>query len=298
MMSKTAAATLALFAVPLAAQTAQTQPQSTQAPQQGRAVLENMLGAIFGTSQAADRTLEGGWNQGQRPFAQRRATVEAEIADGVAEGRISRVQADAMRDDYDDIVDTEERYAADGTLTAEERRDLRTRYRALSDQVGTRTAGTVQAQPADLRLAAQERDFETRVATALRDRRITQAEAGRLRADYRLLVQAEAGYARGGVDTRERADLDARFARLEDRLDGLGFGADRNPQRWAALEARIARGERAGTLTRADATMLRVQIADLQRLDTAYGVNGLNTDERSYLTRRYGEISSVVQARS
>lgn len=292
--------TVAALMMPAAA-VAQSVPQSTsdnarQSIGGQNDVLGNLLGAIFGNQATAEQTLETDWNQGRRPFAQRRQTLETRIAASVNSGAISRSEADAIRDEYDDIVDTEARYSANGAITTEERRDLRARYRALIARVGD-DRGPSDGGSGDndyQSIIAQRADFDARTNTALRQRRISTSEAQRLRSDFQALVQIEAGYRRNGVDARERADLETRLAALDSRLNSGGFGNDSNPARWNRFEARIAAGERNGRLSRSTAVQLRTELADLTRLDAAYAANGLNTDERTYLTRRFAEIEARV----
>ena len=140
-----------------------------------------------------------------------------------------------------------------------------------------------------------------RIDAALRARALNRTEAARLRADYQALIQIEAGYMRNGIDGREQADLQLRYDDLERRLgddDGYdgGYGDDRNVGRWAAIEARISAGERSGALDRVEAARLRTELGDLTRLDAAWVRDGLNADERNYLTRRFGELNARVRA--
>lgn len=256
----------------------------------------NFLGSIFGNQQSVDQTLDNDWNQGERPFAQRRQQVEARISESLASGAINRNEADAVRRQYESIVDTEARYAANGGITTAERNDLRARYRAMIDQVNDSRdpQGYGQQGGAYQSIAAQRTSFDTRVNQALQQRRISTAEAQRLRSDFQGLAQLEANYRRNGLDTREIADLDARFDGLERRLNDSGFGNDVNPVRWSSFENRILAAERSGALQRREAAQLRTEIGDLSRLDAAYAANGLNSSERAYLTRRHAEIEARV----
>ena len=54
----------------------------------------------------------------------------------------------------------------------------------------------------------------------MRNRTLTQAEASQLRADWRTLAQVEAGYQRGGIDSREQGDLWARYNAIDARMGG------------------------------------------------------------------------------
>ncbi len=270
-----------------------------QRQQQGN-ILEQLLGSVFGTNeQASEQTLESDWNQGRRPFAQRRAALEQRIDSAVRDGSLGRSEADQMRREYNEIVRLEAQYSANGNMSQQQRSDLRRRYRALNQRIGGQYSG----QPADQggyqnegrwqMLSTRNADFEQRISTGLRNRSLTQAEATRLRSDWRSLAQLEASYQRGGFDAREQADLWSRYNAIDSRLGG-GFGNDGNSARWSQLETRLAASERGGSISRNDATQVRAQLSDLVRLDAAYATGGYSADERTYLTRRYGELDQML----
>lgn len=270
-----------------------------QRQEQGN-ILEQLLGSVFGTNQqASEQTLETDWSQGRRPFAQRRAALEQRISSAVRDGSLSRREADQMRREYEEIVRLEAQYSANGNMSQQQRSDLRMRYRALNQRIGGQNNG----QPIDQggyqdegqwqMLSTRNADFELRIATGLRNRSLTQAEARRLRSDWRSLAQLEANYQRGGFDAREQADLWSRLNAIDSRLGG-GFGNDGNIARWSQLESRLATSERNGRISRNDAVQIRAQLSDLMRLDTAYAPDGYNADERTYLTRRYGELDQML----
>ena len=204
-----------------------------------------------------------------------------------------------MRREYEEIVRLEAQYSANGNMSQQQRSDLRMRYRALNQRIGGQNNG----QPVDQRgyqddgrwqmLSTRHADFEQRISTGLRNRSLTQAEARRLRSDWRSLAQLEANYQRGGFDAREQADLWSRFNAIDRRLGG-SFGDDGNSARWSQLESRLAASERSGRISRNDAVQVRAQLSDLLRLDAAYAMGGYNVDERTYLTRRYGELDQML----
>jgi hypothetical protein len=276
----------------------------TQQAQQGD-ILQQMLGAMFGTSpQASDQTLESDWNQGRRPFGQRREQLDARIDAAVRDGSISRNEAEQMRREYDDIVRLEEQYSADGNVSPQQRQDLRARYRALSQRVGTDTYGQgygqtgYQAYGQDggwMPLSSRSGDFEQRINTGLRNRTLTQSEANRLRSDWRNLAQVESSYQRGGIDARQQADLWARYYAIDSRMPGsTAAWSQRDPQRWNRFESRLVAAERNGRIDRDMAVMVRAQLSDLARLDAVYGAGGYNTDQRTYLSRRYADMVGLL----
>lgn len=275
---------------------------SAQQPQSGN-FLEQMLGGIFGNNnQQAEQTLENDWNQGQRPFAQRGQQLDARIDAAVRNGSISNNEADYMRREYDEIVRLEAQYGANGQISQQERSDLRTRYRALTQRMGGQNDGYEQTayqyggawQP----IARQNSLFEQQLSDAVRGRRLGQTEATRLRNDWRYLAQVEAQYQRGGIDAREQADLWSRYSAIDLRLGGglmgSGFGEDRNTQRWRQMETRLAAAQRAGRVNSAQAAQMRATMGDLERLDLAYARTGYGAEQRTYLTRRFGDLNAAL----
>lgn len=279
--------------------------QSQVQPQQND-ILGQLLGAVFGSNQqASEQTMESDWNQGRKPFAQRRAALDTRIDTAVRNGTMDRGEADQMRREYDDIVRLEAQYSANGNVSQQQRADLRSRYRALTQRVSGdgygqgNQGGYGQNNDRWEPLSTRSAGFEARVATGVRNRSLSQLEATRLRADFRTLTQTEASYSRGGIDAREQADLRTRYDALEARLGGSvavggGFGNDRNTARWTQMETRLASAERGGSISRNEAVQVRAQLGDLARLDAMYAAGGYSAEQRSYLTRRYGELDATI----
>lgn len=266
--------------------------------QQGSDILGQLLGAVFGQSpQASEQVLESDWNQGRRPFEQRRASLEARIDAAVRDGSLGRREADEMRREYDAIVRLESEYSADGSMSPQQRSDLRSRYRALTQRFGGQGYGQGGRQDEGRwpMLSTRAGDFEQRVTAGLRSRDLTQAEAMRFRAEWRALAQLEASYLRGGIDQREQADLWARYNALDERLSGSD---DRNTgnriTRWGNLERRLAASQQAGRLAPNDVVHVRAQLGDLARLDAAYAAGGYSAEQQAYLNRRHGELEQVI----
>lgn len=234
--------------------------------QQPGGIVGALLGAVFGNAFGTDQQVEDDYQQGRRPLGERRAALEARIDAGVRDGSLSRAEAARLRADYDDLVRLETRYAADGRITQTERADLRTRYRALSQQVGEDRNDDPDYD--DWRPLADGRAaFIARVDAGLQARRLSRSEATRLRTDFDALVRLETDYRRDGLSAREREDLTARLADLDRRVgdggyDDGGYGAD---PRAAQIEARIAAGERNGSISRTEAVRLRDELRDLTR---------------------------------
>lgn len=284
---------------------------AAQVQSQGGDLLGRLLGSVFGTNQqASEQTLEADWDQRRRPFAQRGPVLEQRIDAAVRDGSLDRYEADQIRREYNDIVRLEAQYSSNGTVSNAERSELRSRYRALNQRVGGQASGggadqgygqDQQDQGRWQPLAGRNAEFEQRISAGLRNRSLTQTEVTELRSDWRALGQVEAGYQRGGIDTREQADLWNRYNAINRRLGGGaggplggGYGDDRNTARWTELGTRLTSAERSGTLSRTEAAQVRAQLADLARLDAAYAASGYTTDERGYLTRRYADLETVI----
>lgn len=253
---------------------------SGQSPtQQPGGIIGALFGAVFGDAFGNDQQVEEDYSQGRRPLGERRVQLEARIDAGVRDGSISRIEAARLRSEYNSLVQLETRYAADGRLTTQERSDLRTRYNALSQRVGDARDDSGYGDDYGWRsLADQRTAFNARVDVALNDRRISRTEAARLRADFDALVRLETGYERNGLSDTERQDLTTRLADLDRRIGDVAYDGDYGSDgRAVALEARIAAGERNGSISRTEAARLREELRDL--------------------TRRWAELEARVQVR-
>lgn len=260
-----------------------------------------ILGALFGTNQ----TLDSEWSRSRRPLGSGSAQFDARLDAGIRDGSIDRYAATELRADYQALVQLESRYAADGRMTAQERAELGRQYQALSQRLDQGGGYDNNDGGYDDRwepLIDARAAFDARLDAQQRARRLSRAEVLRLRADYQALIQIESGYQRGGIDSREQADLQLRLDDLNRRVgdnydsgNGSGYGQG-NRGMISRIEAAIATGERSGAIVRAEAERLRTELGDLTRLDAAYAENGLNADENAYLSRRFGELDLRVRS--
>lgn len=268
-----------------------------QTPTSGQTT-QDRLGAVFGTL-FGDRlglsAMDQAWLRGARPLNEGRSQFSAQVDASLRSGAISNSAAARLRSDYDALVSLESQYAADGRFSAEERNDLSTRYRALTQTLESGAAGY-----GDQNIVAQGRaDFEARVDAAVNARRITRTEASRLKSDYQQLIRVEADYqSDGSISAAERADLDTRLDALDARV-GDGPASTTAPQtvrtRLTNLESNLAAAERAGSISRLDAADVRVEMGDLVRLEAAYSRYAASAEETAYLTRRVGELEARVR---
>jgi hypothetical protein len=281
-----AAAVISLSCALTASAQAQT-PYNSGATSRSE-IVGALLGALFGAPATATQTLETGWNRGGRPLSERRTSLEARLDAGLRNGSLTRREADQLRDEYNEIVQIESNYAADGRFTAQERSDLTYRYENLSRGVREEAQDDDNGSRPWRPLEDRRANFDTRLGAALEDRSINRTEAARLRLDFQALVQLEARYSRNGLDDREIADLRARYQELRARVGDSGVGQE---DRWAGIERRIAQGQRSGAINAQEAARLRSELGDLVRLEAAYASGGMAADERDYLDRRFSEVN-------
>ena len=124
-----------------------------------------------------------------------------------------------------------------------------------------------------------------------------------LRADFRAIVAIEARYrATGGLDARERADLDQRLNALSARIRYQANDGNANwrpisiNERQARLNARIDAGVRSGQISPVEAVRLRTEFLALARLEDTYrATGGLTAWERQDLERRFDALATRIR---
>ena len=151
----------------------------------------------------------------------------------------------------------------------------------------------------------RQENLEQRIDAGVRNGSLTRSEAADLRREFFNIASAERAYRNsgGGVDARERRDLDRRFDELSARIRwDRHDGQDRNDgwqninQRQRELDRRIDAGVRDRSLSRQEAYRLREEFSELARLEERYRRNGLSTTERRDLERRFDRLSYRVEA--
>lgn len=232
-----------------------------------------ILGALFGDRLGTSTTLESEWSRGRRPLDANRTQFESRLQTDVRSGAISSSAASSLSSEYYELVTLEARYTADGRVTAQEQSDLSERYRTFSTRYQAGGQGGYDDGYDSWRPLSESRTtFTARLDAAVRNRTLTRTQATRLSSDFNALVQLETSYDRNGIDARERADLEARWADLNRRVGdnydggyttpGDNYGSD---PRGAQIEARISAGERNGSISRTEASSLRLELRDLTR---------------------------------
>ena len=199
-----------------------------------------------------------------------------------------------MKSEYGELVALEARFAADGRFTTQERTELGDRYGALTQAL---SEGGYGDDEQDSRSVADGRaEFERRVDAAVSARRLSRTQASTLKRDYAALIQTEASYARDGLSSRERDDLDARLDALDARVGDTAYGGNPvldNRTRLANVERALS-GSGIGSAAQAQ---IRVELGDLTRLEAAYARTSPSSDDRAYIERRISDLETRARVR-
>lgn len=271
--------------------------QSTTAEQQpsARDRVGEILGTIFGGRFGTSNSLETQWAAGRKPLSQQRAQFDSRIEADVRSGALSQTSGSRAKADYRALVDLEARYGADGRFTTQERTELADRYGALTQALAD---GGYRDENSDwVALRDGRTEFDRRVDTAVRDRRISRTQGSRLKSDYAALVTIESGYLRdGSLNAAERSDLEARLDALDARVGDVGYSGSAALDPSTRLDA-IARALPASGLTPTAQAQLRVEHGDLARLAAAYARVNVTADDEAYLKRRLSDLEVRARVR-
>jgi hypothetical protein len=234
--------------------------------------------------------------------------LDARIDQSLRAGAMSNNDALRLRGEARTLADLERRYAADG-LQEWERRDLQTRHAALSARLGVDARGPGNGNAYGrggpngwANINGRQAELDARIDQGVRNGSLTNREAAQLRAEFRTIATLEDRYrATGGMDARERADLDRRFDALSaririERADNQGRG-DRNDARninarQAQLEARIDRAIRNRQLSPGEANRIRAEFRTVAMIESRYRADGLDRRERQDLDRRFDQLEA------
>ncbi|WP_374599729.1 hypothetical protein [Brevundimonas sp.] len=284
------------------AQTPYGSTQSQQQPSQQQEAIGAILGALFGDRLGVSTSVDAQWAAGRRPLNTQRTQFNTRVDADVRSGRLSSSTGTRIKADYDALVQLETRYAADGRFTTSERTELNDRYGALTQALADGGFGDDQGSDTGyVSVSGGRAEFEARVDTAVRNRRITRTEGTRLKSDYQALIQVEAGYLRdGSLSTRERDDLESRLDALDARVGDVGYGGGStapldNRTRLANIERALSTN--ASAIGRTEAADIAVEHGDLVRLEAAYARSQPSSDDRAYLDRRIGELELRARIR-
>ena len=159
------------------------------------------------------------------------------------------------------------------------------------------SAGAASAQ-AWMPMIERQAVLNDHIDASLESGAITPERARDLRSDMAALVSLEGQYRYGGISSREKLDLDRRYAVLDDQVRLARPVAD---DRWVSIEdrkleldARIDRGVRSGELNAAEAASLRDDFDRIASVEASYRVDGLSPEERADLNRRFDDLSARI----
>jgi len=140
-----------------------------------------------------------------------------------------------------------------------------------------------------------------RIDAGLARGEITPSQASLMRADMASLVSLEGRYRYGGLSSREKLDLDRRYAAIDDQVSLAMADGAVAPTPLAALEdrkleieSRLEAGIRSGQLTPAEAQVLRDDFDAIASVEADYRVGGISPSERSDLMARLDDLSARI----
>lgn len=146
---------------------------------------------------------------------ERQRALDDRIDAGIRNGSLTRTEASQLRQEFDGIARQEAQYRSSGRgLTQAERADLDRRFDTLSLRIRD------DRRDDDRRwtnLDQRQAQFNERLNRAVSDGRVSRSESARLRAEFDSIARVERQYRRSrpGITDTERADLNARFDRME-----------------------------------------------------------------------------------
>lgn len=148
--------------------------------------------------------------------AQGRSAFESRVDAAVTARRITRTEATRLKTDYQSLIQLEARYAAKGSITANERNDLDSRLDALDARVGDGPA--VQPPVATQTPRVRLNNLDAAVTSAERSGAVSRADAADIRIQLGDLTRLEAAYGRYNPSSDETAYLTRRLTELENRV--------------------------------------------------------------------------------
>lgn len=274
-----AATALALVSAPVSAQS------TTSTTVRDR--IGQILGNLLGVGNQADQSLEGQWTANRRPLGEQRYQFETRVDSDVRANLLTQAVGARLKSDYYALTQLEAQYGSDGTFTATERTELKTRYNALLQVLADRRYPDSSTAPVS-EVADGQAAFNARVDAQVTARKMTRTSATRLKADYAALVRVESDYLRDGVlSDAERSDLDSRLDALDVRVGDVAYQV---PVTYKTRLDAIATAIPRSGLALAVRNQLLVEHGDLVRLEAAYARLTPTADEKAYLERRLANL--------
>lgn len=290
---------MATAAIALAASSASAQTTENNQPSRQQERINSIFGALFGDRSGSTNSIEAQWAAGRTPLATQRIQFETRVDNDVRSGAINQRTATRLKNDYAELVQLELRYGSDRRFTVQERNDLASRYNALTQVLNNQSYGDDDDDAQSASVADGQAEFVRRVDASILARRIGRTAGNRLKTDYAMLVQAEAGYLRDGtLSDRERDDLDARLDALDERVGDTAYSGDAAKLTPRARLYAIASAISSSGLTSSAQAQLRVEHGDLSYLEAAYARLTMSADDRNYLEGRLSDLERRLQIRA
>ena len=286
----------AAFVLSASSAAAQTTNETAQ-PSRQQERLNSIFSALFGDRTGSTNSIEAQWAAGRTPLATQRIQFDTRVDNDVRSGALDQRTAIRLKGDYAELVQLESQYGADRRFTLQERTDLASRYNALTQVLANQSYGDDDGVQ-NTSVADGRADFVARVDASISARRISRIAGNRLKTDYGLLVQTEAGYLRDGVlSDRERDDLDSRLDALDERVGDTAYSGSPTKLTPRARLSGIASAISSSGLTASAQAQLRVEHGDLSYLESAFSRLTMTTDERNYLEDRLSDLERRLQIR-
>lgn len=224
------------------------------------------------------------------------------IDDGIASGRVSRVEFEQLKAESNRIANQESAARANG-LQLEETLSLADSLRtldqritvSLNNSIGSGNGGYPNqggwSNDRDRWSDRDGRDFDMRQSFVLKriddataSGRIDAAEAADLRADYTRLEQLEASYRSDGRLSSTESNvlqqgLEAITAELKERSSSIAVQYPEIDRKQTELKAKIAEGVSRGRIKRFDGQKLTTSLNWIASVEAAFRVSGGNLDK-------------------
>lgn len=237
--------------------------------------------------------------------------LQARIEAGVLSGRIDRNEAEQLRDRLRDVRDLERSLSQNG-LTQDERQRIQNEVQALRQQIrdAEQNSGYDAGNGGGYGggygggISAQIDALQDRLQRGVQNGSIDRNEAVQLRERLRQLRLLERDLSRDGLSRSERDRLQNEVQSLRQQIDNADRGGgyddgDANDGNLSGrideLRSRLEQGIRSGRISRSEAMSRRMQIRDLERLESQFSRDGLSRDEVKELRKRTRDLERRIR---
>ncbi|MDB5438833.1 MAG: hypothetical protein JWM33_1260 [Caulobacteraceae bacterium] len=253
---------------------------------------------------------------------QREANLKARINAGVQARTLTPGEADSLRAQLTALERLEDSYRASrGGLDAGERADLDRRFDTLSASIRDQNTDNQNAPGYNV-TRDRENTLSGRIDNGSRSGALTASEASGLRMRLDTIRRLDDSYraSAGGMNQRERDDLNQKLNALSDDIDRQLHDNQRAPEwghpgwnggswtvggRWQTIEQRqddfnriIAPGLASGRISRTEESYLRGEFSRLLNLEHRDMAGGLSTGEKADLDRQFNILVQRIRAQA